>query len=319
MPIVAPDAPSSPPLVILANDQEWSARSLESVLGPRGFATVRAFTGKQALELVRTTRCDAIVLDVGLPDLSGLDVCRMLRDEPSFQAGIPVILLTSSTPTRAQKLEAYKSGAWELLSEPYDIDALVLKLDLFVRAKREADRTIDSGLLDGTTGVYNARGIARRAREIGAEAARRQHGLACIAFAARVEGPPGSMESGVDTESLVAARLSEACLQNARVSDAVGRLGRTELVIIAPSADAAGAERIVARVRSTVESTPLKHGDRSSTLRLVAGYTAVGDFSKSSSDVVSLLLRAASELRVGRLAGAGATGRVLMSKMAIGL
>ena len=41
----------APPIVLVANDQEWSARSLESVLGPHGFATVRAFTGRQALEL----------------------------------------------------------------------------------------------------------------------------------------------------------------------------------------------------------------------------------------------------------------------------
>jgi GGDEF domain-containing protein len=83
-----------------------------------------------------------------------------------------------------------------------------------------------------------------------------------------------------------------------QVSDAVGRLGRSEVVIIAPSTDATGAERIVSRVRSLVEATPLRHGDRVSSLRVIAGFTAVGDFSTSSSDVVSLLLRAASELRL---------------------
>lgn len=302
MAIPAVDVQSAPPLVLLANDQEWSSRSLESVLGPRGFATVRAFTGRQALELVRTTRADAVVIDVGLPDISGLDVCRLLREEPTFQTGTPVILLTSGTPTRAQRLEAYGAGAWELLSEPYDIDALMLKLDLFVRAKREADRTLESGLLDPATGVYNARGLARRAREIGADAARRRAGLACVAFAAKAEGL-GASEASVDVESLVVARLSEVCRQAARVSDAVGRLGRSEVVVIAPSTDAAGAERIVARVRSLVEATPLRHGDRVSSLRVIAGFTAVSDFSTSSSDVVSLLLRAASELRLGRATG----------------
>src|SRR5262245_57140608 len=47
MALPAIDILGSPPLVLVANDQEWSTRSLESVLGPRGFATVRAFTGKQ--------------------------------------------------------------------------------------------------------------------------------------------------------------------------------------------------------------------------------------------------------------------------------
>jgi DNA-binding response OmpR family regulator len=112
------DVPGSPPLVLLANDQEWSSRSLESVLGPKGFATVRAFTGKQALELLRTTRADALILDVSLPDTSGMDIVRLIREEPSFQAGTPIILLTSGTPTRAQRLEAIAGrGA---AGEPYD-------------------------------------------------------------------------------------------------------------------------------------------------------------------------------------------------------
>ena len=303
------DVQGSPPLVLLANDQEWSSRSLESVLGPRGFATVRAFTGKQALELVRTTRADAIVLDVALPDISGLDIIRVLREEPAFQAGTPVILLTSGTPTRAQRLEAYREGAWELLSEPYDIEALVLKLELFVRAKREADRTLEAGLLDSATGLYNARGLARRAREIGADAARRRSSIACVALMAHAEGSSApEAVVGLDLEASVLGRLSEVCRQSARISDVVGRLGRSELVVIAPSTDAEGAERIIARVRGQLEEVPVPIGGQQRQLRVTSGFAAVDDFSTSSSDVVSLLLKAAGELRQGRVGAAAIRG-----------
>ena len=303
------DVQGSPPLVLLANDQEWSSRSLESVLGPRGFATVRAFTGKQALELVRTTRADAIVLDVALPDISGLDIIRVLREEPAFQAGTPVILLTSGTPTRAQRLEAYREGAWELLSEPYDIEALVLKLELFVRAKREADRTLEAGLLDSATGLYNARGLARRAREIGADAARRRSSIACVALMAHAEGSSApEAVVGLDLEASVLGRLSEVCRQSARISDVVGRLGRSELVVIAPSTDAEGAERIIARVRGQIEEVPVPIGGQQRQLRVTSGFAAVDDFSTSSSDVVSLLLKAAGELRQGRVGAAAIRG-----------
>ncbi|MGQ0648286.1 MAG: response regulator [Gemmatimonadaceae bacterium] len=308
------DVQGSPPLVLLANDQEWSSRSLESVLGPKGFATVRAFTGKQALELVRTTRADAIVLDVGLPDISGLDIIRLLREEPAFHAGTPVILLTSGTPTRAQRLDAYRAGAWELLSEPYDIEALVLKLELFVRAKREADRTLEAGLLDPSTGLYNARGLARRAREIGADAARRRSSIACVALMAQADAGPTTPDLGLDLDAIVLGRLSEVCRQTARISDAVGRLGRSELVVIAPSTDAGGAEQIISRVKAQVEDAPVRVGEQLRDLKLTAGYAAVADFSTSSSDVVSLLLKAASELRQGRGAGIRASGE----RMAIG-
>src|SRR5688500_20184051 len=69
----------SPPLVLLASDQEWSTRSLESVLGPHGFASVRAYTGRQALELIRRTHPDVVIIDSGMPDIPGVDLCVQLR------------------------------------------------------------------------------------------------------------------------------------------------------------------------------------------------------------------------------------------------
>src|SRR5215213_2332018 len=53
---------SPPPLVLIANDQELSSRSLESILGPAGYAVVRAYPGQQALERARTTQPDLVIL-----------------------------------------------------------------------------------------------------------------------------------------------------------------------------------------------------------------------------------------------------------------
>ena len=75
--------PSEPrsPLVLVANDQEWSLRSLESILQPHGYEVLRAYTGRQALERARAARPDVIILDSEMPDMRGLDVCRALRAE----------------------------------------------------------------------------------------------------------------------------------------------------------------------------------------------------------------------------------------------
>ena len=75
---------ASAPLVLIANDQEWSARSLESILGPHGYSVVRAYTGQQALERARTSLPDLIILDAQMPDMHGFDVCRSLRSDPRF-------------------------------------------------------------------------------------------------------------------------------------------------------------------------------------------------------------------------------------------
>src|SRR5688572_22362845 len=100
---------SPPPLVLLANDQEWSARSMESVLGPQGFASVRAYTGRQALELARRVNPDVILLDAGMPDISGVEICQRLREDPEFPRSTPIVITTAGPASRAQRLEALRA------------------------------------------------------------------------------------------------------------------------------------------------------------------------------------------------------------------
>jgi CheY-like chemotaxis protein len=71
--------PSRPPLVLIANDQEWAARSVESILEPSGYAVLRAYNGRQAFDLACSARPDLVMLDYRLPDTDGVEVCRRLR------------------------------------------------------------------------------------------------------------------------------------------------------------------------------------------------------------------------------------------------
>lgn len=286
---------SAPPLVLLANDQEWSARSLESILGPHGFASVRAYTGAQTLELARRTQPDAVIVDSGMTDISGTDICQQLRKDLEFPSSTPIIITTAGPASRVERLEAYRAGAWEFLSLPVDADALILKLLVFVQAKREIDRSRGEGLLDVITGLYNVRGLARRAAEIGADATRRHAPLACVAIATLRANDIDVSESD-ELDPRAAEQLSDVCRRTARSSDAVGRLGRSEFAIIAPETDDQGAICLIERLRGVVESSAFPAGDRTIRFKVRAGYCAVADFATSSVDAVELLLRASSAL-----------------------
>jgi len=155
-------------MVLIANDQEWSARSLESILGPHGYAVLRAYTGRQAVELARNAQPDAFIVDAGMPDIDGTEVCRLLREEASCSVAMPIVITTAGPAGRAQRIEAYRAGAWEFCSQPLDGDALLLRLDTWIQSKREVDRVRDQSLLDEITGLYNVNGLARRARETAA-------------------------------------------------------------------------------------------------------------------------------------------------------
>jgi diguanylate cyclase (GGDEF)-like protein len=289
------DKAPNAPLVLIANDQEWSARSLESILGPHGYAVVRAYTGQQALERARTSQPDLIILDAQMPDMHGFEVCRALRGDPRFSATTPIVITTSGPSGRTQRLEAYRAGAWEFLGQPLDGEALLLKLNTYLESKREVDGLREENLLDPGTGLYNMRGLSRRAREIGAEAFRRRDPVACVVFAPDIE------QSEEETPEEEARRMSDQVAllfrQAGRASDAIGRLGMAEYGVIAPATGPEAAVRLARRLGGAVESSPIPIRGGERTLRLRAGYCAVADFAESSVDAVELLLRATTALR----------------------
>jgi diguanylate cyclase (GGDEF)-like protein len=297
------------PLVLIANDQEWSARSLESILGPNGYSVVRAYTGQQALERARTAQPDIIILDAQMPDMHGFEVCRSLRSDPRFSSTTPIVITTSGPSGRTQRLEAYRCGAWEFLGQPLDGEALLLKLDTFLQSKRAVDILREENLLDSGTGLYNMRGLARRAREIGSDAIRRREALACVVFGPESDGELANDEEAPEEELLrLSDQVGAVFRDSGRVSDAIGRLGPTEFAVIAPATGAEGAVRLVKRLGGAVEATkiPVRGGERS--VRIRAGYCAVPDFAESGVDAVELLLRATTALR--DLKGAGETDRI---------
>ncbi|MDQ4079137.1 MAG: response regulator [Gemmatimonadota bacterium] len=294
-----------PPLVLIACDQEWSGRSLESILGPRGYAVLRAYTGRQAIELARTTQPDAVIIDVRLPDLDGVDVCLTLREDPAFSATTPIVMTGTGQVSRAQKLTAYQAGAWEYCSQPLDGDLLLAKLGSFIRAKNEVDRVRDDSLTDELTGLYNVKGLARRAKEIGAEALRTHHALACVAF-----GPDASIrgESEEDARMLeqqIGERIGSILRAAGRASDAIGRLGQNEFAIVAPSTPAAGAVRLVERMREKMQTASIEVGGSAHSIMIRAGYTAVPDMAESPVDADEMLLRAVRALHHLRTEGNG--------------
>jgi diguanylate cyclase (GGDEF)-like protein len=289
------DKTPAAPLVLIANDQEWSARSLESILGPSGYSVVRAYTGQQALERARTARPDLIILDAQMPDVHGFEVCRLLRSDPRFSATTPVIITTSGPSGRTQRLEAYRAGAWEFLGQPLDGEALLLKLATFLQCKLEVDSLRDESLVDPSTGLYNMRGLSHRAQEIGADAFRRRDPLACVVFSPEPESSGG--DSPDEEVQRIAEQVGQLFKRAGRASDAIGRLGHSEFAVIAPATSADGALRLIQRLGGTIEGSPIpvRGGERS--LRVRAGYCAVPDFAESPVDAVELLLRATTALR----------------------
>ncbi|HEY7683417.1 MAG TPA: response regulator [Gemmatimonadales bacterium] len=287
--MTASDRFPRPPLVLVANDQEWSARSLESILAPSGYAVLRAYTGRQALERARSARPDLIILDAQMPDLHGVEVCRQLRSDPSFPATLPIVITTAGPSGRAQRLEAYQAGAWEFLGQPLDGESLLLRLQTFLTAKFDADGLQEESLVDPVTGLYNTRGLSRRAREIGSEVVRRRAPLACVVFTAEADPASGSSANAGDLVGTVGGILR----QHGRASDAIGRLGGSEYAVIAPHTEARGAVLMVERLERVLQQEI--NGARPA-IRLRAGYSVINDLSAARLDAEQVLHQASTAL-----------------------
>ena len=287
---------SRPSVVLVASDQEWSARSIDSILGPHGYAVLRAYSGRQALDLALTTAPDAIILDTRTRDLSGFDVCRMLRDEGRISPLTPVVLTAATSTSRAERLRAFGAGAWEFFPQPLDGEALLAQLGTFLAAKQEGDRLRDENLLDGLTGLYSMRGLARRAREIGAEAFRLRTALACLAFSPVDLGKSDSSSLTPEETERIVAHMGLVFRSSGRVSDAIGRFGQSEFGVVAPATDAAGVLKLVERLRTALDSSPMKLSQEPARIGVKVGYHAVANYADSQVDAVEMLLRASTAL-----------------------
>jgi PleD family two-component response regulator len=297
---------SRPPVVLIADDQEWSVRSLESVLGPRGYAVLRAYTGRQALALARTARPDAMVLDYRMPDMSGAELCEELRADPRVPLTVPIIVIAAGSDSRAHRMDAYRAGAWEVCGEPLDAEILLHKLDRFLEAKFFADQVREQSLVDPESGLYNLKGFARRARELGADLTRRGVALSCVAFSPTVESLTAATEAGAD-EAAVAEYLGGICRRSTRMSDLVGRIGPSEFAVLAPGMTDEGAARLADRIADAVVDSPLRVGGAAQPVRLRVVQTTVANAAESPLDAVDLLQRTTGALRTVGVRGVGGT------------
>jgi diguanylate cyclase (GGDEF)-like protein len=266
--------PNRPPLVLVANDEEWWARSLESLLSPGGYAILRAYTGRQTLERAHEVGPDLIILDASLPDIPGVELCRRLRSDRRISNATPILITTAGRCTREDRLEALTAGAWDFIGLPLDADDLILRLNAYMRAKLEAERTKEEGLIDPLTGLYNLQGLRRRARELGTDAYRHGRALACVALAVKVDDDVNGGTSEIFWDAI--DRAGTVLRDSGRISDAIGRIRDGEFVVIAPETDDDGARQMAQRLATEVAES-MATGKDQPEVRVLAGYSAVPD------------------------------------------
>src|SRR4029079_18171329 len=123
--------------VLIADDDRAIRDALTRALGLEGYDVVQANDGNTALSLIESTQPDVAILDVMMPNIDGLTVCRVLRAESNR---LPILMLTArtETPDRVAGLDA---GADDYLAKPFDLDELLARLRALLRRTKADDGT----------------------------------------------------------------------------------------------------------------------------------------------------------------------------------
>jgi two-component system phosphate regulon response regulator PhoB len=123
-------------LVLIVDDERDLRTLLDFNLRQAGWRTAHAESGAEALARARSLKPTVVILDLNLPDVSGMDVCRLLRGEPETRE-LPILMLTarSAEEDRVQGLEI---GADDYLPKPFSVRELVLRVDAVARRRPTA-------------------------------------------------------------------------------------------------------------------------------------------------------------------------------------
>jgi len=124
------------PKVLIVDDQEVNVLLLNKALSDI-CDTLTALSGYDALTLLKEHMPDLILLDVMMPEMSGLDVCRLIKADDTL-AAIPVIFITA-TDTAAGQSEGLKAGAIDYITKPFAIDLVKLRVKNHLELKFRSD------------------------------------------------------------------------------------------------------------------------------------------------------------------------------------
>jgi DNA-binding response OmpR family regulator len=117
--------------ILVVDDNVDVADTIQRSLVNRGHQVTAVYNGFDALEAVRQKQPDLIILDVIMPQMDGMEVCRRLRQDAEL-AHLPIIFLTAMDRL-ADKVEGFEAGADDYLTKPFDIQELELRVRAVLR------------------------------------------------------------------------------------------------------------------------------------------------------------------------------------------
>src|ERR1039458_4011355 len=121
--------------ILVVDDVPVILQAYSEILRAQGYEVWEASTGRQGLQVARERHPDLVLLDVRLPDLSGIEVCRQIKADAALR-DIFVVLISGAATSVAHKIDGLETGADDYLVKPLEIDEFLARVRAIVRLQK---------------------------------------------------------------------------------------------------------------------------------------------------------------------------------------
>ena len=149
------------PHILVIDDEQQILRALRTILSQQNYQVTASGTGEGGLAMATAVQPDIIILDLGLPDMTGVEVCRQLR----VWTDLPIIIL-SAHDSEAEKVAALDAGADDYLTKPFGVDELLARVRVALRHRSKTAGMKTSAISVGSLAIDLANHLVTRNGEI---------------------------------------------------------------------------------------------------------------------------------------------------------
>ena len=140
-------------MILIVDDEPSIRQALRMTLGNSGFEVAEAASGEEALSQLKSAHYDAVLLDMNMPGMGGMNACKVMRE---LSPGLPILMLTVRD-SQDDKVEALESGADDYVTKPFHMRELTARVRAAIRRSqtkvenppeellRVGDITLDAG------------------------------------------------------------------------------------------------------------------------------------------------------------------------------
>jgi len=272
--------------ILIVDDDPESVELVWQWLALQGHELLIAHSGREALEKVRSTPPDLVLLDLRLPPPDGIEVARILKQDPQTRI-IPLIVMTVRRDIDS-RVECLRIGVDDFVTKPFHwdeldatIQAALEKRKLYTaleeanqKLKAANDQLVRLSVTDDRTRLYNDRYLRHRLSEEFKRSLR--YGTALSVILLDLDHfKKVNDRYGHEFGDAILRQFGEILVENAREIDIVGRFGGEEFLMVLPNTDGIKAAIVGERVRKATEDHLFRHQDQIVRVTASAGIACV--------------------------------------------